>query len=497
MNINPRMLPGLALAVAALPGLAAAAGDEPLEPGDLLATTGVDDKLIVINPETGNGTLRALIGNFGSVTDIAFCQGGFIGSIGAGRSLLINMDPQTGEEHFRCVHEEGRLTALECVGDSLIGAFIIAPDGPSILVEVAPPDVQDFCVLIPLGPGVGDGTTGFGALGGIALNPATGQMVGCETRVTPPATSRLIELDLSTGAGAVIGDTGLSRCGALAFSPQPEPPSRGIDLPLYAGVGAADPNAGSFYEIIEQTGQAVFIGHTQFDGISGLAFLPPPPDADEDGILDFEDNCVFFFNPGQEDSNLDGFGNACDADLTGDCTVNFADLALLKAAFLSEPGDPNWNPDADFNSDAMVNFGDVARMKQTFFNGDQPGPGPSGVPNDCMPNLQVRLINPPVDVTCSGMPVTCLHAVDLEVLEVNGRPVDQPFDVTVFSDNGLSHTIGIPPLPPGAVFPTSAVLGPGDNCYNPDCQITAEVDSGGVIVESDETDNTDTRLDIG
>ena len=497
MNINPRMLPGLVLAVAALPGLSVSAGLDPLEPGDLLATTGSDDKLIVIDPTTGSGTFRAVIGNFGPVTDIVFCQGALIGSIGGGESLMINMDPQTGEEFFRCVHPEGRLNALECVGESLIGAFVESPDAPSILVEVAPPDEQDLCALNPLGPGVGDGTTGFGALGGIAFNPATGQMVGCVTRTSQPDTGPLIELDLSTGAGAIIGDTGLERCGALAFSPQPEPPSRGIDLTLYAGVGAADSNAGSFYEIIEQTGQSVLIGHTQFDGISGLAFVPPPPDADEDGIPDFEDNCIFFFNPGQEDTNLDGFGNACDADLNQDCTVNFADLALLKAAFLSEPGDPNWDPDADFNSDLLVNFGDLARMKQTFFNGDQPGPGPSGVPNDCSPNLQVRLINPPTTVSCPGGQGTCLHGVDLEVLERNGQPVDDPFEVTVFTDSGLSRTVGVPPLPPGATFPIGVILGPGDNCYDPDCQVTAEVDSAGVIVETDETDNTDTRLDIG
>ncbi len=103
------------------------------------------------------------------------------------------------------------------------------------------------------------------------------------------------------------------------------------------------------------------------------------PDSDDDGLLNIDDNCVFVPNPDQTDSNGDGIGNACDADLNGDCSVNFADLADLKSAFFPNP----YNADADFNGDGGVNFGDLAVMKATFFIGGDPGPGPSGLPNDC------------------------------------------------------------------------------------------------------------------
>ncbi len=102
-------------------------------------------------------------------------------------------------------------------------------------------------------------------------------------------------------------------------------------------------------------------------------------DNDGDDIDDAVDNCAAQANPDQRDSNGDGIGNACDADINNDCAVNFADLADFKAAFTPNP----YNADADFDGDGSVNFGDLAVMKATFFNGQSPGPGPSNAPNDC------------------------------------------------------------------------------------------------------------------
>jgi pimeloyl-ACP methyl ester carboxylesterase len=94
--------------------------------------------------------------------------------------------------------------------------------------------------------------------------------------------------------------------------------------------------------------------------IKGLA------DSDGDGIPDIRDNCIGVFNPDQRDSDGDGFGNRCDADLNNDGAVNMADLDLFRQRFGSS------DPDADLNGDGVVNFADLAIFRSLF--GQPPGP---------------------------------------------------------------------------------------------------------------------------
>lgn len=111
---------------------------------------------------------------------------------------------------------------------------------------------------------------------------------------------------------------------------------------------------------------------------------PPPTDSDNDGVPDFQDNCIEIANgptapdaggASQRDTDGDGFGNLCDADVNNDGIVNFGDLAQLQFGWLRVIGSPQYNPHVDFDGDGVVGFADFSLFVQQW-NG---APGPSGV----------------------------------------------------------------------------------------------------------------------
>lgn len=106
-----------------------------------------------------------------------------------------------------------------------------------------------------------------------------------------------------------------------------------------------------------------------YPGCDPTALPRGPRDADGDGLPDERDLCVDVANPAQRDTDGDGFGNRCDADLNGDGTVDDADLALLKDAFFGS------DPDADLNGDGTVDFLDLGILRS--LHGEPPGPAGS------------------------------------------------------------------------------------------------------------------------
>ncbi len=150
-----------------------------------------------------------------------------------------------------------------------------------------------------------------------------------------------------------------------------------------------------------------------------LAMTPAgAADSDVDGIDDAVDNCTLLSNDGQQDTDGDGFGNACDADFNQDCIINFADLSFLKSVFLTA------HPDADLNSDGVVSFGDLARMRQAFLT----SPGPSGLFTDCNTATELAATATanselqPASLAVDGNPATrweTVHGLDPGILTLD------------------------------------------------------------------------------
>ncbi len=92
-------------------------------------------------------------------------------------------------------------------------------------------------------------------------------------------------------------------------------------------------------------------------------------DGDDDGIGDDMDNCVEKANEDQLDTDGDGYGNRCDADLNNNDAVTTTDLSLFKSAFGTA------DPHANFNGNGSVTTTDLAIFKSLFGK----APGPSGL----------------------------------------------------------------------------------------------------------------------
>lgn len=88
--------------------------------------------------------------------------------------------------------------------------------------------------------------------------------------------------------------------------------------------------------------------------------------SDEDSVLDLQDNCLLKENVDQRDTNGDGYGNACDADLDNDGSIGFTDYIELFTVYGTA------NPDADFDGNGSVDFNDFLFLLTNY--GGVPGP---------------------------------------------------------------------------------------------------------------------------
>jgi hypothetical protein len=110
---------------------------------------------------------------------------------------------------------------------------------------------------------------------------------------------------------------------------------------------------------------------TPFDIGADELVVAVTPDTDGDGVVDTQDNCTLVPNPDQRDTDADGYGNICDADLDNSGLVGFSDFILFRTVYGSA------DPDADFDNTGLVGFSDFIIFRTMYGS----APGPSGLVN--------------------------------------------------------------------------------------------------------------------
>lgn len=115
-------------------------------------------------------------------------------------------------------------------------------------------------------------------------------------------------------------------------------------------------------------------------GLSFAAFAGSIVDFDTDGVPDSLDNCKEIQNgplanvsscPSQFDVDQDGYGNACDADISNNGVVGLEDLGAVLGAFGSS------DPLTDLSCNGVVGLEDMGAVLGAF--GNNP-PGVSDLP---------------------------------------------------------------------------------------------------------------------
>jgi len=252
----------------------------PLEPGDLLASTGTLDGLLIrVDRETGIVTdFRGPLGQHGEVFDIEFRDDGVLFGVaidvideGDGATItagtIITIDPNSGVETWVGTLESGSVIALEFGGDpvSLYGIYLASDGADSQLGTID----QGTGALTFVE--VGGGHTGYKRVDGLAYDSRTGTMYGIGDGSDG---IDLMTIDLATGLAKKVGTTG-SKIQILAIEFGPDGNLYGVTAPFKSEDGTFVANLVTIDTLqgTATTTASLAVG-SSFTKVNGLTFKP-------------------------------------------------------------------------------------------------------------------------------------------------------------------------------------------------------------------------------
>ena len=104
---------------------------------------------------------------------------------------------------------------------------------------------------------------------------------------------------------------------------------------------------------------------------------------------------------------------------------------------------------------------------------------------------------PPTGGTCPGGGGTCTFTVEFMITNISSVDVTNNFQILIEAEEVPLKTITINGLAAGASQRFSQTLGPGNNCYNPNCTVRVTVDFTSTILEIRRDQQRFRKGDIG
>ena len=220
----------------------------PGKSDSLYAISGIQSNgsLVTINKSVGNSSFIGMSG-FTDITGITIRQNGVIyGCIpGAVSSILIRINAEIGDAYISGILP---FKSIRSITFDSISALLYCASGDGILYKYNLANSDTLQI----------GNTGIPLLFSIAINPLNGQMWGVSLL------NKIYKINKYSGSSVMVGVPGFSYTSAIAFNSKGE---------LYGlkGIGQQVPD---LIKYDTATGIASFIGSTNIQGLTSLAFAP-------------------------------------------------------------------------------------------------------------------------------------------------------------------------------------------------------------------------------